>query len=83
MGYHTLMSSENKITDDDGMGGAKVRAIDISAIKIVRDKEAVERFESDYQPGKQAHYGVIAPILIRKIINEKEKGTLTLRYSIV
>lgn len=74
----TVMSSENKINDDDSMGGSKVRAIDITAIKIVRDKDAVARFEIDYVPGNQPHYGVIAPLLIQKII--KDRQTLPKRY---
>jgi len=74
----TLMSSENKINEDDSMGGSKVRAIDITAIKLVRDKEAVARFELDYVPGHQPHYGVFAPLVLQKIM--KERPTLSTRY---
>jgi uncharacterized protein (DUF927 family) len=64
-----LTSGERRVTKEDDMGGSKVRAIDVSSNKMPRDKEAVDNFEKHMTE----NYGVVAPLLIQKIIASKNE----------
>ena len=63
-----LMSGEKKITTDDTLGGAKVRAIDICSNKMPFDRVSVVEYKTKAETNCE-NYGVIAPILIRKIMS--------------
>jgi uncharacterized protein (DUF927 family) len=73
-----LMSGEKKITTDDTLGGAKVRAIDICSNKMPFDRVSVVEYKTKVETNCE-NYGVIAPILIRKIMSIG-RDALTDRY---